>query len=376
MRIRGVAKKELIHILRDPRSLIMAIGTPAMMLLLFGYALTFDLKNVPLVILDWSKTPISRELISYFQGSPYFDIKDEGVKTLQEIDHALNSRKAMIALVIPKDFAENIEKGASSSVQALVDGSDSNSATLAIEYVHSVVRRFSTEKQIDLAKKLNTPLPRPPLDTKVRVWFNPDLETRTNIVPNLIATIMMVISALLTSLTIAREWETGTMEQLISTPLKKGELMLGKLIPYFAIGILDLIIIMLLAEYLFQIPMRGSMLLLLAMSVIFLIGSLSLGLLISIIAKSQLVATQMAMVITFLPSFLLSGFLTPINNMPEVIQWMSYLVPARYFIAILRGIYLKGDGFFVLLDEILFLILFALIVSFVAYHKFKKKLEA
>lgn len=374
MRIRGVAKKELIHILRDPRSLIMAIGTPAIMLLLFGYALTFDLKNVPLVILDWSQTPLSRELISHFKGSSYFDIKDEGLQTLSEIDHAINSRTAMIALVIPKNFEKDIEKGIPTTVQALVDGSDSNSATLAIEYVQAVVRRFSIENQIKLARKLNTPLPSPPLDTQLRVWFNPDLETRTNIVPNLIATIMMVISALLTSLTIAREWETGTMEQLISTPIKKGELLIGKLIPYFAIGILDLLIIMLLAEYLFNIPLRGSIVLLLTMSVIFLIGSLSLGLLISIIAKKQLVATQMAMVITFLPSFLLSGFITPINNMPEVIQWISYLVPARYFIALLRGIYLKGEGFFVLFDEILFLTLFGIIVSFLAYHKFKKKL--
>lgn len=368
MRIRGVAKKELIHILRDPRSLIMAIGTPAMMLLLFGYALTFDLKNVPLVILDWSETPTSRALISYFHGSPYFDIVDEDLQNLKQIDHAINSRQAMIALVIPKKFEEDIKKGIPTTVQTLVDGSDSNSATLAIEYVQSVVRRFSSENQKQIVH--------PPLDTRVRVWFNPDLETRTNIVPNLIATIMMVISALLTSLTIAREWETGTMEQLISTPLKKGELLLGKLIPYFAIGILDLIIIMLLAEYLFQIPLRGSIILLLTMSVVFLIGSLSLGLLISIIARSQLVATQMAMVITFLPSFLLSGFLTPINNMPEVIQWLSYLVPARYFIAILRGIYLKGDGFFVLIDEILFLILFGICVSLLAFVKFKKKLPS
>lgn len=374
MRLRGVASKEMIHILRDPRSLIMALGTPALMLLLFGYALTFDLKNVPLVILNWSGTPTSRELISHFKGSPYFDIKDEGLQTLPQIDHAINSREAMIALVIPKNFEEKLKGGIPNTVQALVDGSDSNSATLAIEYVQAVVRRFSSEKRIELARKLNHPLPPIPLDTRVRVWFNPDLETQTNIVPNLIATIMMVISALLTSLTIAREWETGTMEQLISTPIKKGELLIGKLIPYFAIGILDLLIIILLGEYLFQIPLRGSIFLLLMMSVIFLIGSLSLGLLISIIAKKQLVATQMAMVITFLPSFLLSGFITPINNMPEVIQWISYVVPARYFIAILRGIYLKGDGFFILMDEILFLILFGITVSFLAYHKFHKKL--
>lgn len=365
MRIRGVAKKEWIHILRDPRSLVMAIGTPALLLLLFGYALTFDLKNVPIVVLDWSQTPLSRELISHFKGSTYFDIKDESLQTLTQIDHAINSQEAMIALVIPKNFEEKIKNDIPTTVQVLVDGSDSNSATLAIEYVQAVIRRFSNEKQGSFP---------PSLDASVRVWFNPDLETRTNIVPNLIATIMMVISALLTSLTIAREWETGTMEQLISTPIKKGELLIGKLIPYFAIGILDLVIIMLMAEYLFHIPLRGSLLLLFTMSIIFLIGSLALGLLISILAKKQLVATQMAMVLTFLPSFLLSGFITPINNMPEVIQWISYLVPSRYFIALLRGIYLKGEGFSGLFDEILFLSLFGIGTSALAYYKFTKKL--
>lgn len=374
MRMRGIAKKELLHILRDPRSLYMAIGTPAFMLLLFGYALTFDLKNVPIVILDWNKTTTSRELIARFEGSAYFKVQNEGLHSFEEIDQALNSREAMIALVVPKNFETDVKKGDPTAVQVLVDGSDSNSATIAIEYVQSIVRQFSTEKQENLAKKGLLPTPKPPLQPSIRVFFNPDLETRTNIVPNLIATIMMVISALLTSLTIAREWETGTIEQLISTPLKKSELLLGKLIPYFAIGILDVIIIMLMAEYLFQIPLRGSILLLLGMSMIFLIGSLFLGLLISIIAKSQMVATQMAMVITFLPSFLLSGFINPINNMPIVVQWLSYLVPARYFVEILRGIYLKGEGMHVLYDECLLLVVFCLIVITASFLKFQKKL--
>lgn len=355
MRFAAIARKEILHILRDPRSLYMALGTPALMLLLFGYALTFDLKNVPMVVLDWSKTPESRELISYFKGSPYFNVIDEGLESPHQIDQAINSRAAMVALVIPKNFL---------TIQAIFDGSDSNSAQFAMEYVQSIVRHFSNEKYGS----------RSTIKPLIRVFFNPDLETQTNIVPNLIATIMMVISALLTSLTIAREWETGTMEQLISTPIKKIELILGKLTPYFAIGLLDVIVIMLLAEYLFHIPLRGSLMLLLLMSMIFLIGALFLGLLISIIAKNQTVATQMAMVLTFLPSFLLSGFITPISNMPIFLQWLSYLVPARYFIELLRGIYLKGEGLGVLYTESLLLLGFSLAVGSVAFLKFKKKL--
>lgn len=374
-RIKGIAWKESIHVLRDPWSLVMALGTPILMLTLFGYALTLDVDHVPIVILDWDKTPLSRQLISKFQGSRYFSIKDQGLHSLSEIDHAIDRREAVLALVIPVNFEETVNRGEPIAVQLIADGSDSNTATLAIGYAEAILTSFSRVSKETIFRKINKPIIKGPLDARIRVWFNPDLESRINIVPNLIATIMMVVGALLTSLTIAREWERGTMEQLISTPVTRGELFIGKLFPYFLIGVADILVVMQLGQFIFQVPLRGSALLLMFIATIFLIGSLCLGMFISIIAKNQVVATQIAMVSTFLPSFLLSGFITPIDNMPYFIQLVSYAVPARYFITILRDIYLKGAGLYTLYDELIFLLVFCALVIGLSLFSFKKKLD-
>jgi ABC-2 type transport system permease protein len=213
------------------------------------------------------------------------------------------------------------------------------------------------------------------LDVRPRVWFNEDLESKNYIIPGLIAVIMMVIAALLTSLTVAREWERGTMEQLISTPVKKQELILGKLLPYFAIGMFDVILAVVMGEFLFEVPLRGNVALLFAMAAIFLAGALSLGMFISIVTKSQLLASQLAMVTTFLPAFLLSGFMYAISNMPKMIQVMTHLIPARYFVALLKGIYLKGIGLNILYMEAGLLSLFGVLMFALANVKFKKKLD-
>lgn len=374
-RVKGLATKELIHVGRDPRSLIMAVGIPMLMLALFGFALTLDVDKVPMVVLDWSKTPESRDLISRFEGSRFFNVLPREVSSYKQIESSIDHRDALISLVIPVDFASKIAVGAKTDVQLLLDGSDANTATLALGYVKGVVKKFSErkQKQVDLREGRRGIID--PLDLRQRIWFNPDLQSRINIVPNLIATIMMVISALLTSLCIAREWEKGTMEQLISTPVQKNELFIGKLFPYFMIGFVDVCLVMLMGEFIFEVPFRGSLLLLVIVSLIFLVGSLCLGMLISIIAKSQLLATQLAVVTTFLPSFLLSGFITPIENMPYPIQLISYAVPARYFISILRDIYLKGEGIMTLYQEISFLMCFTLLMIGLSLAKFKKKLE-
>lgn len=214
-----------------------------------------------------------------------------------------------------------------------------------------------------------------PLDVRTRVWFNADLESKNYIIPGLIAVIMMVIVALLTSLTVAREWERGTMEQLIATPVKSPELILGKLLPYFAIGMFDVLLAVLMGEFLFQVPLRGSPALLFAMAAIFLAGALSLGMMISIVTKSQLLASQLAMVLTFLPSFLLSGFMYAISNMPAPIQVITYLIPAKYFVSLLKGIYLKGVGLEILALEAALLSIFGAATMLLANRKFKKKLE-
>jgi drug efflux transport system permease protein len=369
----AVARKEFLHVLRDPRSLAMAIAMPMLLLLLYGYALTLDVDNVPTVVWDQSNMPASRDFISQFGGSRYFSI--EGYAwSYPELDREIDSGRALVVLVVPRNFADQVRPGRPASVQLIVDGSDSNTATLAVTYADAVTRAYSQNLSLREIRRQGGTAPAAPLDFRPRIWFNPELESRNYIIPGLIAVIMMVIAALLTSLTVAREWERGTMEQLISTPVTGRELILGKLLPYFTIGLLDVLIAMLLGEFLFRVPLRGNALLVLLSAGIFLVGTMALGILVSVVAKNQLMANQMALVITFVPSFLLSGFVFPISNMPAVIQAITYLVPARYFIFLLKAIYLKGVGITVLADEGILLVIYAASMILLAVGIFKKKL--
>ncbi|MDD5676802.1 MAG: ABC transporter permease [Kiritimatiellae bacterium] len=368
----AVARKEFIQILRDKRSLGMAIAIPMLMLGIFGYALTLDVDRVPLVVWDQSRSPASRELISNFTGSRYFSLRGP-VGAYREIEHAINTGEALMAMVIPVDFEQALADGRPAPVQIIVDGSDANTATIAMGYASIVTLAYSQAITLREIRHGGVAAAAPPLDLRPRVWFNEELESRNFIIPGLIAVIMMIIAALLTSLTLAREWERGTMEQLISTPLRGCELILGKLIPYFVIGLVDLALAVLMGEFMFGVPLRGSVGLLCAMSAIFLAGSLALGLLISIMTKSQLLANQLALVLTFLPAFLLSGFMFAIPNMPIPIQLFTYLIPARYFITMLKGIYLKGIGLEILAWEAVFLTIFGVIIVVLANAAFKKK---
>ncbi|KHE91769.1 MAG: hypothetical protein SCABRO_02470 [Candidatus Scalindua brodae] len=257
----------------------------------------------------------------------------------------------------------------------IVDGSDSNTATIAIGYVDMVAQTYSWDIAVRDIQRIGGRTLHLPVDMQTRVWFNADMESKNYIIPGLIAVIMMVIAALLTSLTIAREWERGTMEQLISTPVKPRELILGKLLPYFAIGMFDVFLAVLMGEYLFHVPLRGNVALLFGMAAIFLAGALSMGMVISILTKSQLLASQLAMVLTFLPSFLLSDFMYAISNMPKAIQLITYVIPARYFVIMLKGIYLKGVGLEILAVEAGLLTIFGVVMVVLANIKFKKKLE-
>jgi ABC-2 type transport system permease protein len=368
-RIRAVARKEFLHVLRDPRSLAMAIAVPVLMLILFGYALTLDVDKVPMVIWDQSQTETSRDLVSRFTGSPYFALQSY-VDHYDELERAIDRREAMVGMVIPVDFGGQIAAGRDAPVQFIVDGSDSNTATIAIGYAE-VIAQLYAEAQL---QRSGGPHLQIPLDVRARVWFNADLESRNYIVPGLIAVIMMVIAALLTSLTVAREWERGTMEQLISTPVKTPELILGKLVPYFSIGMCDVLLAVLMGEFLFRVPLRGNVALVFGMSAVFLVGALSMGMMISIVTRNQLLSTQIAMVATFLPAFLLSGFIFPIANMPRVIQIITYVVPARYFVALLKGIYLKGVGLEILAGEAALLAFYGAAMLLLANLRFKKKL--
>ena len=372
-RLLAVARKEFIHLFRDPRSLAIGIALPIIMLLLFGFALTMDVDHVPIVIWNQNQNPVARDFISHFQASRYFTIISF-VDHYSDVERAIDERKALAGLIIPVNFSQELQSGKIATVQWIVDGSDSNTATLATGYAQSVTQIFSREVQISRLELSGKPAPSVPLDLRSRVWFNADMESRNYIIPGLIAVIMMVIAGLLTSLTIAREWDTGTMEQLISTPVKVPELIIGKLIPYFCIAFLDVVIAVVMGEFLFHVPLRGNVVMIFASSIIFLIGALSLGIVISIATKSQLLASQIALVATFLPTFLLSGFSFDIANMPIVLQAISRVIPASYFIKILKGIYLKGVGLSVLYGETLFLIAFATLLLIVANVKFKKKM--
>lgn len=372
-RVRAVARKELLHILRDPRSLGMGIAIPMLMLLLFGYALSLDVDRVPALVWDQSRTAESRELVSRFAGSRYFAILGQ-MDSYGAIEQALDQGEALLALVIPTGFAADLAAGRPAAVQVLIDGSDANTAEITRGYAQAVIADYNRQVLLEWAHRRGAEVAGAAVDLRTRAWYNPDLESRNYIIPGLIAVIMMVIAALLTSLTVAREWETGTMEQLLSTPLKGPELILGKLLPYFGIGLLDVLLAVLMGEFLFGVPLRGSVALLFALAALFLTGALALGMVISIVAKSQLVASQAAIILTFLPAFLLSGFMYDIANMPRMVRGITHLVPARYFVAILKGIYLKGVGLEVLALPAGLLAIFGAAMVLLARRKFRKKL--
>ncbi|MBC7963576.1 MAG: ABC transporter permease, partial [Steroidobacteraceae bacterium] len=311
-RLKAIAKKEFLHVLRDPRSLMMGIGMPMMLLFLFGYALTMDLDRVPLAVWDQSQSVESREFISRFSGSRYFDLRIS-TDNYRQIEQAIDRREALIALVIPADFARRLTRGETAVVQTVVDGSDPNTATIALGYADATALAFSRQVAVNQMQRAGLKLKLPALELRPRVWFNTDMVSRNFIFPGLIAVVMMIMAAILTSLCMAREWETGTMEQLIVTPVTATELIFGKLAPYFCIGMLDLLLCVGVGEFVFDVPLRGSHWLLAPLSMLFLFGALSFGMLLSIITKSQLLASQLGLVTTILPAFLLSGFIFPIE---------------------------------------------------------------
>lgn len=372
-RLWAIARKEALHIRRDPRSLGLAIGIPMLMIVLFGYALTLDVDRVPLVIWDQSGTPASRDYLQRFTHSRYFALV-ANASNYGDIERRIDTREALLGLVVGPTFAADLAAGRAAPVQAIIDGSDSNTAAIVLGYTQAITSGFNQRVMVQqLQRSLGTP-PDPALDLRPRVWFNADLESKNFIIPGLIAVIMGLIAALLTSLTIAREWERGTMEQLISTPVKPAELVIGKLVPYFVVGMADVLIAVLMAVFLFHVPLRGNVALLFAMAALFIVGTLSQGILLSIVARQQLLASQLAMVSTFLPAFLLSGFMFAIANMPAPVQVVTHVIPARYFVALVKGIYLRGVGLEIMWRDAVFLLAFAVIVLALAIARFRKRL--
>lgn len=368
-RLWAIARKEAIQLRRDLRSMMLAFAMPMALLLFFGYAITWDLKNIPLAVRDEDATRSSRELVAALEGSGYFQVM-EYLDSRAGIDDRLLHSKAVGVLLIPRGFGRDLAAGRPAPVQLLLDGSDANTATIALNYADAIVARWSAQALLQGRTLPGTARAEP------RVWYNPTLASRNMIVPGLIAVIMSIIAAMLTALTIAREWERGTMEQLVATPVHRLEVVFGKLLPYLAIGLIDVAATVILGVTLFGVPLRGSILLLAAMTTLFLVGALGLGMFISAALPSQVLATQAAMVATYLPALLLSGFLFDVHAMPAVLGAVSHIVPARYYIAVTRGVFLKGVGVHVLWVQGLSMILFAAVGIGAATLAFRKRIAA
>jgi len=370
----AIAKKEFVHIYRDPRSLALVILMPALLMLLFGYAVTLDVKKVSMAVLDRDRSQESLNFIQRFSASPYFRLRF-WVQDEKAMIRLIDQGSVKIGLILPWDFSKTIKAEKIASVQALIDGADANTANLILNYAQAVARQYTQEKTLLKVSRLGMQNLNFPIDGRPRVWFNEDLESKNYFVPGLVAVIISIIGVLLTGQVIVREWEKGTMELLISTPVRKGELMVGKLFPYFFLGLLDLSLSVLMGTWIFQVPLRGSVVLLFALSCIYILVALALGLTISTFARTQLLANQMAMVIGFLPTFLLSGFTFVISNMPTWLQIITYGIAPRYYVTIVKEIFLKGTGFSFLWRETLVLIGMALAGLWVATRSFKKELR-
>lgn len=372
-RFLAMANKEVVQILRDGRSLIIVVIMPVILVLLFGYGVNLDLKGLPVYVYDRDGSQQSQDLLKRFQASDYFHIV-RVVNDYPALAWALDNGDAKLGIVVPWDFSQRLHDGGPVQIQALVDGTDDNTANVAIGYAQAVVQGYSADVQLDWLRSRGQLVQPAAVSVQTRTWYNEDLESSAFIVPGVLALVMSVIGAFLTSLTIAREWERGTMEQLISTPVTPLEIMLGKLVPYFIIGMFDVIVCALIAIYWFHVPFRGSFLTLLISSAMFMVVVLSLGFFISVVAKGQLAASQIALLIAFLPAFLLSGFLYSIEQMPVVLQWITRILPARYYVSVLKKIFLKGTPTALLYADLVPLAVFTLVLALLATRSFHKTL--
>ena len=372
-RFLAMARKEVVQILRDTRSLIIVVIMPVILVLLFGYGVNLDQKHLPIYVWDREGSQESQDLLKRFQASDYFEVI-RVVNSYPELLRAIDDGRIRMALVIPWNFSQAVHDGGGTAVQALVDATDDNTANVAMGYAQAIVQAYSSQVQLEWLQQRGQAAQPPPLRVETRTWYNEDLESSAFIIPGVLALVMSVIGAFLTSLTIAREWERGTMEQLVSTPVTPLEIMLGKLAPYFIIGMFDVVVCALLALYWFHVPFRGSFVALLISSALFMVVVLALGFFISVVAKNQLAASQMALVATFLPAFLLSGFLYAIEQMPVILQWITRILPARYYVSLLKKIFLKGTATRLLYADLIPLTIFALVLTVLATRSFHKRL--
>ena len=369
----ALTRKEVLQIWRDPRSLLVVFLMPAMLMVLMGYGISLDQKNVPICVFDRQGSQQSQDLLKHFQASQYFRIVAVN-GDYRSLVQAVDKGACKLGVVIPNDFSERLQKGGPVEVQGIVDATDDNTANLIFGYADAVVAGYSADVQLEYFRNHGQLTVEPPISIEARTWFNEDLDSSNFIVPGVVVLVMVVIGAFLTSLTVAREWERGTMEQLISTPVTALEVSLGKLIPYFVLGLIDTAFCAAIAVLGFGVPFRGTISMMLLASTLFLMVVLLLGYWISSTTKSQLAASQISLVTSFLPAFLLSGFVFPIDQMPIAVQAVTYLTPARYYLALVKIIFLKGTGLGPLLPHLFALIVFGAVLGTLALRSFRKVL--
>ncbi len=369
-----IVMKELRQLFRDKRLRFMAIAAPVIQLTVLGYAAVTDIKYVPLAVCDYDRSSVSRNLVDRFVNSGYFELAAT-VDTADGVDEYIEHGRAGLALVIPADFSAKTLGRQTAQLQVIADGTDGNSANIALAYASMIVNSYSQEILQDMLDK-NPQSVLPPRITPVfRVWHNASLKSRNYMVPGVLAFVLMLITMSMTSMAIVREREIGTMEQLLVSPIRPWQLLFGKLIPYVVIGMIDLTLVLLVAVFWFQVPLRGSVGLLYLCSGLFVLTMLGLGLFVSTVARTQQQALMIAQFGFFIPFIYFSGFVFPIENMPAAIQKITYLVPLRYFMEIIRGIFLKGVGFDALWPQILALVVIGVTVFTLAVFRFRRTIE-
>lgn len=373
-RLIPIIRKEFLHLIRDPRTLLMMFFLPIFMLVLFGYAVSFDVKHIPLAVFDQDRSSISRDFVARFTSSDYFELV-ENLRSDHDFADRLDSGRIKVIFNIPRDFSRHIMTGEKAAVQVLVDGSDPTWAASALSYINSISQDYYQGLVSVAAARLGLKQIGPPVNLIIRTWYNETLRSLNFFIPGLICIILMMMSATLTSLTIVSEKEQGTMEALVVSPIRKNELMLGKILPYVSVAFLDVLAVTAIGVFWFQVPFKGSLILLAVSSLIFLTGAMGIGVFVSTLAGSSVEAMQTAILATMLPGLMLSGFVFPLESMPWLLQAISLVIPARYFLTILRGIFLKGVGLGSLWGELSLMTALSTFIITATVLRFKKRIE-
>ncbi len=371
LRVKAIARKEFIQLRRDRRMLFIAFAAPIIQLTLFGYAATLDVKSVPVVVCDMDKSMQSRAVLNDLTASGYFVIQ-ENVPSIADVRNSIDNNSAMVGIVIPDGLERDINAGRKAHLQTIIDGSNAIYATMVRSYLERIITNRALELSTGQMSK-NGMSPVTPLDIQPRVWYNPTLKSRDFMVPGVFALVLMIISTVLTSMAIVKEKERGTIEQLIVTPIKPIELIAGKLLPFAVISLIDITLVTMVAVFWFQIPLQGSFILLFLLSALFMLTTLGLGLLISTVSKTQQQAMMISMLL-IMPIILLSGVMSPIDNMPVAVQYFTLLIPLRYFIVIVRSIFMKGAGMSILWPDATALAVFGIVLFLLSVSRFNKRI--